>query len=81
MRKILYLTLSLSFTSCGISPAFADSLSKARGEYACRDGGGVYRYVNRSVVICNNGKTLRVPEVIKDPKYFVPKKPQPCKQT
>lgn len=79
MRKILYLVISLSFTSCGISPAFANDLLKAKVEYVCKDNGGVYRYVTGSAVVCNNGRTVEVPKVIKDTKYFVSKKQQPCK--
>lgn len=69
MNKLLTLLVGVlimnTIIGCGTSP-----MTKQRGEYACKDKGGVYtRGIGK--VMCNNGEDLDLPKTIPDEEYWV----------
>lgn len=60
----------LSIALCGCSPSPMD---KAKQDFSCKDGGGVYEYTVTNSVMCRNGVRVRAWEDAKITDEFYPK--------
>lgn len=69
----IVIAASVVMTGCTIEDP--TPLTRAKGEYVCRDYGGPYEYTTDAgvadYVVCNNATKFAIDDVvIEDPKYF-----------